>query len=60
MLKIKKTFNSFYIQEVPRQRNSVSGRVTLRRPSLCFETQKWENEKLNRTEFVLFSYYLLQ
>ncbi|PBC30927.1 Lymphoid-restricted membrane protein [Apis cerana cerana] len=38
--------------EVPRQRNSVSGRVTLRRPSLCFETQKWENEKLHRTDSV--------
>ncbi|CAL7945826.1 unnamed protein product [Xylocopa violacea] len=40
------------IKEVPRQRNSVSGRVTLRRPSLCYETQKWENEKLNRTDSV--------
>lgn len=38
------------LKEAPRQRNSVSGRVTLRRPSLCFETQKWENEKLNRTD----------
>ncbi|CAD1471857.1 unnamed protein product, partial [Heterotrigona itama] len=36
--------------EIPRQRNSVSGRVNLRRPSLCFETQRWENEKLNRTD----------
>ncbi|XP_043579023.1 inositol 1,4,5-triphosphate receptor associated 2-like isoform X4 [Bombus pyrosoma] len=27
------------IKEIPRQRNSVSGRVNLRRPSLCFETQ---------------------
>ncbi|XP_016919035.2 uncharacterized protein LOC108002096 isoform X1 [Apis cerana] len=40
------------LKEVPRQRNSVSGRVTLRRPSLCFETQKWENEKLHRTDSV--------
>ncbi|XP_076751142.1 uncharacterized protein LOC143423590 [Xylocopa sonorina] len=40
------------IKEVPRQRNSVSGRVTLRRPSLCYETQKWESEKLNRTDSV--------
>nr|XP_033194409.1 lymphoid-restricted membrane protein-like isoform X2 [Bombus vancouverensis nearcticus] len=38
------------IKETPRQRNSVSGRVNLRRPSLCFETQRWENEKLNRTD----------
>ncbi|XP_043578942.1 inositol 1,4,5-triphosphate receptor associated 2-like isoform X1 [Bombus pyrosoma] len=38
------------IKEIPRQRNSVSGRVNLRRPSLCFETQRWENEKLNRTD----------
>lgn len=38
------------IKEIPRQRNSVSGRVNLRRPSLCFEAQRWENEKLNRTD----------
>lgn len=38
------------IKEGPRQRNSVSGRVTLRRPSLCSETQRWESEKLNRTD----------
>ncbi|XP_017762576.1 PREDICTED: lymphoid-restricted membrane protein-like isoform X2 [Eufriesea mexicana] len=38
------------IKEVSRQRNSVSGRVTLRRPSLCFESQRWENEKLNLTD----------
>ncbi|XP_043266831.1 uncharacterized protein [Venturia canescens] len=33
-----------------RQRNSVSGRVTLRRPSLSAEVQKWEVEKLDRTD----------
>lgn len=32
-----------------RQRNSVSGRVTLRRPSFNADAQRWE-EKLNRTE----------
>ncbi|KOC66989.1 hypothetical protein WH47_12416, partial [Habropoda laboriosa] len=32
------------------QRNSVSGRVTLRRPSLCSEIQRRENDKLNRTD----------
>ncbi|XP_029034093.1 uncharacterized protein LOC114871813 isoform X1 [Osmia bicornis bicornis] len=37
-------------KEGPRQRNSVSGRMTLRRPSLCSETQSWESEKLNRTD----------
>ncbi|XP_011501227.1 PREDICTED: probable serine/threonine-protein kinase DDB_G0282963 [Ceratosolen solmsi marchali] len=38
-------------KELPRQRNSVSGRVPgLRRPSLCFETPKWEIEKLDRTD----------
>ncbi|KAK9294183.1 hypothetical protein QLX08_011111 [Tetragonisca angustula] len=31
------------IKEIPRQRNSVSGRVNLRRPSLCFETQSSAN-----------------
>ncbi|XP_051159744.1 uncharacterized protein LOC127280640 isoform X4 [Leptopilina boulardi] len=38
------------LKEGTRQRNSVSGRVTLRRPSLNYETQKWENEKLVRTD----------
>ncbi|OAD53622.1 hypothetical protein WN48_09613, partial [Eufriesea mexicana] len=38
------------IKAISRQRNSVSGRVTLRRPSLCFESQRWENEKLNLTD----------
>ncbi|XP_033216511.1 lymphoid-restricted membrane protein-like isoform X2 [Belonocnema kinseyi] len=38
------------LKEGPRQRNSVSGRVTFRRPSLSHETQKWENEKLVRTD----------
>ncbi|XP_014214036.1 uncharacterized protein LOC106643419 isoform X2 [Copidosoma floridanum] len=38
-------------KEVPRQRNSVSGRAPgVRRPSLCFEAPKWENEKLDRTD----------
>ncbi|XP_017876151.1 uncharacterized protein LOC108622639 isoform X3 [Ceratina calcarata] len=31
------------IKEAPRQRNSVSGRVTLRRPSLCSDTQSSAN-----------------
>ncbi|CAK9830817.1 Inositol 1,4,5-triphosphate receptor associated 2 [Anthophora retusa] len=38
------------IKEAPRQRNSVSGRVTLRRPSLCSEIQRRESDKLNRTD----------
>ncbi|KAL0105153.1 hypothetical protein PUN28_016656 [Cardiocondyla obscurior] len=38
------------IQEVVRQRNSVSGRMTLRRPSFSSESPKWEMEKLDRTE----------
>ncbi|XP_029165441.1 uncharacterized protein LOC114936427 isoform X3 [Nylanderia fulva] len=33
-----------------RQRNSVSGRMTLRRPSFNSESLKWEVEKLDRTE----------
>ncbi|KZC15101.1 hypothetical protein WN55_06597 [Dufourea novaeangliae] len=37
------------LKESPRQRNSVSGRVTIRRPSLCTEV-RWESEKLNRTD----------
>ncbi|XP_043473353.1 centromere-associated protein E-like isoform X2 [Leptopilina heterotoma] len=36
--------------EGTRQRNSVSGRVTLRRPSLNYDTQKWDNDKLFRTD----------
>ncbi|XP_076620019.1 uncharacterized protein LOC143341154 isoform X1 [Colletes latitarsis] len=47
------TFSQDTIKEGPRQRNSVSGRVTLltqRRPSLCSEVQRWENDKLNRTD----------
>ncbi|XP_054005852.1 inositol 1,4,5-triphosphate receptor associated 2-like isoform X2 [Hylaeus anthracinus] len=46
-------FTQDVIKEGPRQRNSVSGRVTLitqRRPSLCSDMQRWENEKLNRTD----------
>ena len=38
-------------KECPKQRNSVCGRVTLRRPSLCSEIQKWEYVKPNRTNF---------
>ncbi|XP_076669114.1 uncharacterized protein LOC143369266 isoform X2 [Andrena cerasifolii] len=38
-------------KEGPKQRNSVCGRVTLRRPSLCSEIQKWEYVKPNRTDF---------
>ncbi|KAL0105156.1 hypothetical protein PUN28_016656 [Cardiocondyla obscurior] len=37
-------------KEVVRQRNSVSGRMTLRRPSFSSESPKWEMEKLDRTE----------
>lgn len=51
-------FSSFYrcsIQDTVRQRNSVSGRMTLRRPSFNCESPKWENEKLDRTELVLLS-----
>ncbi|KAM0726495.1 Inositol 1,4,5-triphosphate receptor associated 2 [Formica fusca] len=33
-----------------RQRNSVSGRMTLRRPSFNSESPKWEIEKLDRTD----------
>ncbi|XP_076178613.1 uncharacterized protein LOC143152408 isoform X2 [Ptiloglossa arizonensis] len=46
-------FSQDMIKEGPRQRNSVSGRVSLitqRRPSLCSEMQRWENDKLNRTD----------
>ncbi|XP_048511636.1 uncharacterized protein LOC105691286 isoform X7 [Athalia rosae] len=32
------------------QRISVSGRMTLRRPSLGYDTQRWDNEKLDRTD----------
>ncbi|XP_014469577.1 PREDICTED: uncharacterized protein LOC106741772 isoform X2 [Dinoponera quadriceps] len=38
------------MMDTVRQRNSVSGRVTLRRPSLSYETSKWENERLGRTD----------
>ncbi|XP_029165443.1 uncharacterized protein LOC114936427 isoform X5 [Nylanderia fulva] len=38
------------IQDSMRQRNSVSGRMTLRRPSFNSESLKWEVEKLDRTE----------
>ncbi|XP_070526010.1 inositol 1,4,5-triphosphate receptor associated 2 isoform X2 [Cardiocondyla obscurior] len=38
------------MMEVVRQRNSVSGRMTLRRPSFSSESPKWEMEKLDRTE----------
>jgi hypothetical protein len=44
----------YLIQDTVRQRNSVSGRMTLRRPSLNSESPKWEVEKLNRTEFVTY------
>ncbi|XP_023318263.1 uncharacterized protein LOC106651216 isoform X3 [Trichogramma pretiosum] len=37
--------------DLPRQRNSMIGRAPgLRRPSLCSENLKWENEKLDRTD----------
>ncbi|XP_066603330.1 repetitive organellar protein-like isoform X2 [Prorops nasuta] len=35
--------------DYPRQRNSVSGKVSLRRPSLSSETLKLESDKLDRT-----------
>ncbi|XP_067209273.1 uncharacterized protein [Linepithema humile] len=38
------------IMDTARQRNSVSGRMTLRRPSVSSESPKWENEKLDRTD----------
>ncbi|XP_043579014.1 inositol 1,4,5-triphosphate receptor associated 2-like isoform X3 [Bombus pyrosoma] len=38
------------IKEIPRQRNSVSGRVNLRRPSLCFETQSSTNSVVELRE----------
>ncbi|XP_039302574.1 uncharacterized protein LOC105194543 isoform X7 [Solenopsis invicta] len=39
------------IQDIVRQRNSsVSGRMTLRRPSFHSESPKWEIEKLDRAE----------
>ncbi|XP_012054982.1 PREDICTED: uncharacterized protein LOC105618053 [Atta cephalotes] len=37
-------------KDTMRQRNSVSGRMTLRRPSFSSESPKWEIEKLHRTE----------
>ncbi|XP_034939832.1 uncharacterized protein [Chelonus insularis] len=37
-------------KEGVRQRNSVSGRVTVRRPSFSTDSQRWEMEKLNKTE----------
>lgn len=38
------------VKDGVRQRNSVSGRVTMRRPSFSAESQRWEVEKLNRAE----------
>ncbi|KAL6265416.1 hypothetical protein P5V15_002212 [Pogonomyrmex californicus] len=38
------------IKDTVRQRNSVSGRMTLRRPSFSSESPKWELEKMDRTE----------
>lgn len=37
-------------KDTVRQRNSVSGRMTLRRPSFSSESPKWDIEKLDRTE----------
>ncbi|XP_018343708.1 PREDICTED: uncharacterized protein LOC108749461 isoform X2 [Trachymyrmex septentrionalis] len=37
-------------KDTMRQRNSVSGRVILRRPSFSSESPKWEIEKLHRAE----------
>ncbi|CAL1685492.1 unnamed protein product [Lasius platythorax] len=37
-------------KDTTRQRNSVSGRMTLRRPSVNSESPKWENEKLDRAD----------
>ncbi|XP_050451807.1 uncharacterized protein LOC126851669 isoform X3 [Cataglyphis hispanica] len=37
-------------KDTVRQRNSVSGRMTLRRPSFNSESPKWEIEKLDRTD----------
>ncbi|EGI57194.1 Protein SAAL1, partial [Acromyrmex echinatior] len=38
------------MMDTMRQRNSVSGRMTLRRPSFSSESPKWEIEKLHRAE----------
>ncbi|XP_011067441.1 PREDICTED: uncharacterized protein LOC105153961 isoform X5 [Acromyrmex echinatior] len=40
-------------KDTMRQRNSVSGRMTLRRPSFSSESPKWEIEKLHRAELNL-------
>ncbi|XP_018301159.1 uncharacterized protein [Mycetomoellerius zeteki] len=37
-------------KDTVRQRNSVSGRMTLRRPSFSSESPKWDIEKLDRAE----------
>ncbi|XP_018407442.1 PREDICTED: uncharacterized protein LOC108783384 [Cyphomyrmex costatus] len=37
-------------KDTVRQRNSVSGRMILRRPSFSSESPKWDIEKLDRTE----------
>ncbi|XP_011345233.2 uncharacterized protein LOC105283844 isoform X2 [Ooceraea biroi] len=42
--------NRSSMMDTVRQRNSVSGRMTLRRPSFTSESPKWEVEKLNRTD----------
>ncbi|KYQ57008.1 Protein SAAL1 [Trachymyrmex zeteki] len=38
------------MMDTVRQRNSVSGRMTLRRPSFSSESPKWDIEKLDRAE----------
>ncbi|EFN71542.1 hypothetical protein EAG_04592 [Camponotus floridanus] len=38
------------IMDTVRQRNSVSGRMTIRRPSFNSESPKWEVEKMDRTD----------
>ncbi|XP_011251629.1 uncharacterized protein LOC105248507 isoform X3 [Camponotus floridanus] len=37
-------------KDTVRQRNSVSGRMTIRRPSFNSESPKWEVEKMDRTD----------
>ncbi|XP_029674353.1 uncharacterized protein LOC115242296 isoform X9 [Formica exsecta] len=46
----RENLSELELQDTIRQRNSVSGRMTLRRPSFNSESPKWEIEKLDRTD----------
>ncbi|XP_050451811.1 uncharacterized protein LOC126851669 isoform X7 [Cataglyphis hispanica] len=46
----RENLSELELQDTVRQRNSVSGRMTLRRPSFNSESPKWEIEKLDRTD----------